>query len=408
MHGPIPFNETSLAATGYGFMYSNYLTNSFRPHVALAGLFMVGFVAIAAGRLLAAPARDRAPSWLGLLPIAAAASLTDETSIAMLDLGLGLAWLVEADVLARRRAHGVAMLVAIAAASVLPSVLLGGSFASGGPVQKLTWAAAHVPFGGREHANLPFPAAPSVRVLLIDLLPLLGCCLGTLFIVSRWRTRSGVALFVFSSSVLAACTYVAMHLEINGQSAAEMQRFMVVPFFAVFLVGLVLASRAQLGTLGPGLVAAAVTVPAVFTAYWLVVVVPESFKHSTMGSDWNSNCRAAVGAHLGERPQRKYVESASYFHYTACRPVFSPGGTDKPWPTKVFPHFDSDEQLRALEGEPLGPDGAWPAVCRAGRGVAHDKVCSRLLENPTMCTPEGQEFLTCPLTPALRVSLLKP
>jgi hypothetical protein len=410
MHGPIPFNDTALAAPMYGFMYSNYLTNSFRPHVALAGLFFVGYVGTAVASLLAPAGRSNAPAWTRFVPIAAATSLTDETSIAMLGLGLGLAWLVDASVLARRRAHGVAMLVAIAAASVLPSVLFGGSFASGGPVQKLTWAAAHVPSGAREHANLPFPAAPSVQVLLIDISPLLLGCLGILLIATWRRSTSAAALFVFSSSVVAACTFVAMHLEINGQSVVEMQRFFVVPFFAAFVIGLALASRGQAGAIGPGIVAVAVALPAVFSAYWLFVTAPETLKRAFLGPDRPGmyvNCRAAAGAHFGERAHRMYVEANIYFAYSTCRPVFSPGGTDAPWTTKVYPHLDSKEQLQVLEKEPVGPDGAWGAICGAGPAAAHDKVCSRLLEHATSCKKQGQDFIRCPLTPELRLALLK-
>lgn len=410
MHGPIAVQATALAAPDYAVMYSNYLTNSFRPHVALAGLFMVGYVGVAAGRLLGVRERSATPSWTRLLPLAAVSSLTDETSIAMLGLGLGMAWLVDADVLARRRAHGLAMLAAIAAASILPSVLLGGSFAPGGPVQKLTWAAAHVPSGGHDPAYLPFPAAPSVRALFIDLLPLLAGCLGILFMVTRRRAKSGVALFVFASSIVVACTVVATHLLINGQAGQEMQRFFVVPFFAAFVIGLVAAGSARPGSIGTGLVAAAVGIPAVFTAHWLVVVVPEGFQHELLKPDPEGgvNCRRIAGAHLGERAQRKYVESSSYFPYTTCRPVFSPGGTDATWPTKIYPHFDSKEQLQALEKAPLDPDGAWPAACRAGKAVNHDPVCTRLLQQPTSCKPDGDEFLACRLTPQVRAALLKP
>ncbi len=406
--GPIPFNGPAITSAFTGLMYPNYLLVSFRPHVALAGLLLTGYVGTVAGRLLAVPAGTAAPSWARLVPAAAAASLTDETSIAMLGLGLGIAWLVDPGVLTRRRTHGIAMLLAIAAATVMPSVLLGGSLAPGGPVQKLTWVAAHVPSGERDHASLPFPAAPSVSALLVDLLPFLSSGLGILVIVARRRLRSGVALFVFSASVVFACTCIAMHLEINGQSIVEMQRFFVVPFFATFVVGLVVAGKAQPGSIGTGLVALAVTIPAAFTGYWLVVVVPATYKNARLGPEIDTNCRTAVGAHFGERAQRKYVESGSYFLYSTCRPVFSPGGNDQPWPTKIFPHLDSTEQLQALDREPVGPDGAWTAVCRAGRTAVHDRVCGRLLQQPTACRPEGVEFLSCPLTPELRLSLLKP
>jgi hypothetical protein len=110
LSGPIPLHGTRFIAPMFGFMYPNFLSNSFRPHVALAGLLMVGFVGSVADGALDRSARSRRRVVVRILAMAGLLSLTDEASLALLDLALVLAWLA------------------------CPWVLLGGSFSPGGAV----------------------------------------------------------------------------------------------------------------------------------------------------------------------------------------------------------------------------------------------------------------------------------
>ncbi|MDP9035297.1 MAG: hypothetical protein M3O50_10860 [Myxococcota bacterium] len=406
LHGPIPLHG-SLSGPMYGVMYSNFLVNSFRFNVVLGGLFMVGFIGTVAARLLDPAALPREEVLARLVAMAAAMSLTDETSLAVLDAALGLAWLAFPGLLGFGRTRGIVALVAVAAASVSPSVLLGGSFARGSPVQKLTWGDAQVPSADRR-GIFAFPGEAATKALVFDLLPFVLGCIGIALIVARRPSRPLLSLLLFAVAVPLACALLGTHIRVNGQSVAEVQRFFVVPFFAVVVVGLLLLPQAPPGSAGSLFVLGSIVVPAVFSLYWRIAIVPQILnRESTHADDFlDIDCRHAAGARLGDRAQPMYVESSVYALYTSCRAVFSPGGVDPPWPINVFPHFVSSEQLPELDAAMLGRDQTSPAVCRADSGGPSDPVCARLLQHPSACTPDGTRFVRCPLTPADRAALL--
>jgi hypothetical protein len=401
LSGPIPLHGTRLTAPMFGFMYPNFLSNSFRPHVALAGLLLVGFVGSVVANALEAPGRSQARAPLPLLAIAALLSLTDEVSLAVLVPALGLAWLVDPSVLGAGRRRGVAVLLALAAVSVLPSVTLGGSFAAGGAVQKLGWVAGQVPsFDGQV---LPWSSAGALRVLACDLLPLLLGGAGILLVAARRPSRGLAALALFAVAVCAACTVSATHFQVNGQSAGEVERFFVAPFFAVLVIALVLLPRAPRGSGRGLLLAAGVAVPAVFSVVWLLVVLPERLWREKVGSDpategaYDVDCRREAGASLGDRPVPTYVPTADYFLFTSCRAVFSAGLADPQWPTKIYPYRDGAAELRALDAEVSPPGAAVSAACRADGGDGKDPVCRRLLARPGGCQREGERYVRCVL-----------
>ncbi|MDP9150693.1 MAG: hypothetical protein M3O36_12245 [Myxococcota bacterium] len=406
LHGPIPLHG-NLSGPMYGVMYSNFFVNSFRFNVVLGGLFMVGFIGTVAARLLDPGAIPREDVLVRLIAISAAMSLTDETSLAVLDLAFGLAWLAYPGLLGFGWPRDLLALVAVGASSVSPSVLLGGSFAPGSPVQKLTWGDAQVPSADRRGV-FAFPGDIATKALVFDLLPFLLGCVGIALIVARRPSRPLLALLLFAVTVPVACGLLGTHIRVNGQSVAEVQRFFVVPFFAVFVVALVLLPQAPPGSAASLFILVSMVVPAVFSLYWRIAIVPESLHRESIHVDdfLNIDCRRAAGSRLGDKAQPMYVESSVYALYTSCRAVFSPGGVDPPWPINVFPHFVSSEQLPELDAAMLRRDETSPAVCRADSGGPSDPVCTRLLEHPGVCTPDGARFVRCPLTPTDRDALL--
>jgi hypothetical protein len=410
LHGPIPLHGSRLIAPMFGFMYSNFLSNSFRPHVGLAGLLLVGFVGAVAVNPLSRSGRSDRRVALRLAAIAGLMSLTDETSLVVLDVALGLAWLVHPEILAVGRRRGVVALLAVGAASVLPSVVLGGSFAPGRAVQNVRWVAAQVPsFDGQV---LEWPSALARKALMCDLLPLLVGCIGIVLVVAKRLSRPLAAVGLFAVAVPSVCSLMATHLQVNGQSAGEVQRFFVAPFFAVFVVALLLLPHAARGSAGDVLLIGAVAAPAIFSLVWLLVVIPERFGHEKVGADrfleeaYAIDCRRETGASLGDRPVPTYVQPSEYFLYTTCRAIFSTGRPDPPWPMKILPEYDADAQLRALDAElwPRKADGT--AVCRADGRDATDAVCHLLLAHSSSCREAGTRYLQCALTPSDRDVLL--
>ena len=101
-----------------GHSIVNFLSLSFRPHVSLAYLLTLGFV----GFVLAGLRRDRIAVvmrrlWPSLGLVAAALTLTDESSLTLLALGLGALWLCDPALLGTDRRRG--LLVGLGAAAVV-------------------------------------------------------------------------------------------------------------------------------------------------------------------------------------------------------------------------------------------------------------------------------------------------
>ncbi|MGO9833368.1 MAG: hypothetical protein ACLP1X_04060 [Polyangiaceae bacterium] len=403
--GPIPFLP-GVSDPLFGFMHLNFLTISFRPHVSVAALLMVGFVGAATANPLAQPGAPREGVLGRLLAIAALMSLTDETSLALLDVALGVAWLPHPGILGVGRARGVAFLLAIGAMSVLPSVLLGGSFAPGGPVQKLGWAAAQVPSTDHFHANLTFPGEAAKKALFSDLLPFAigGGGIALVLVATPSRALFSLLLFAMTATVVGAA--FATHIQVNGESTVEAQRFLVAPFFAVFVIALLVLPRVPLGGFTSVVIVGTVALPAFFSLYWMITAVPERLASEKLGADpdtldtYKVNCRTEAGTTFGEKASVMYIELHAYNMYATCRPIFTPGNEDPPWPTKIFAVTDPATQLREVEREVLSTEAQATAVCRADNAVPHDPVCIRLLKKRTSCRAAGLRFLQCPLSRA--------
>ncbi len=198
----------------------------------------------------------------------------------------------------------------------------------------------------------------------------------------------------------------ATHIQVNGESTVEAQRFLVAPFFAVFVIALLVLPRVPLGGFTSVVIVGTVALPAFFSLYWMITAVPERLASEKLGADpdtldtYKVNCRTEAGTTFGEKASVMYIELHAYNMYATCRPIFTPGNEDPPWPTKIFAVTDPATQLREVEREVLSTEAQATAVCRADNAVPHDPVCIRLLKKRTSCRAAGLRFLQCPLSRA--------
>jgi hypothetical protein len=115
-----------------GYNFVNYLTLSFRPHVVLAGLLSIGFVAALITRVKEATSVDgrKLPAHVTIVPLVittACLAVTDEASVGLLGLALGITWVLWPRVVGLRWQTGLALMVGLLAANAPPSALSAGA-----------------------------------------------------------------------------------------------------------------------------------------------------------------------------------------------------------------------------------------------------------------------------------------
>ncbi len=401
LHGPVVQKD----ATGWDFrahMYQTFLSDSFRPHIAIAGLLVLGMVAAVCVRATEA-STDLRPIGALMLPCAALLSITDETSFCIVLASLGAAWLVDGKLIADRRSSGFALLMALAAIGVVTNLVFRASLAPGGPVQLLELVrarAADLSFGTR-----PIKSEEGRGWLEYDLLPLVVPTLGVLLYAITRRSRRVAALAIAPCVATLLSAALATTIRINAADGYEVQRFFVAVFFVVLVVALWLLPRMPRWSLAAGLVALGSAVPAFFTVWWFRERAPEVLKgseanHPMLGANlYTIDCRRLADAHLGDRPEVTYVDEPLWYLYTSCRGVFEAGFADPPWTTKIRPAFEKPTHLAEFI-KMAPPDATVPAVC-ARAPAPNDRVCTDLTRKGS-CVPDGKLFVTCPFTPEER------
>jgi hypothetical protein len=394
---PIP---KSLDYEGVQWAYHPFISLTYRPHVPLAALMMVGFVGAVAVPMIHA-VRPQMQTYPTLAATVALLAMSDEVSVAILGLALGLVWLVEPATLGNSRKEGVLALAGLAVALLAPGMLFGGSLAPGGPVQNVHWvsegrlASVH-PNGGA----LAIATREGMLALLRQTGPFFAASIAVWLLALAAKSKSLGILALFSTLVAALSSFLALHLEVNG-APDESQRFFIAPYVVSFVLGLGVLPRMRQATLAPALLVGATVLPAFVAMYWF----SEDVRRAAGFEGTRSlavNCRQSLGAQVGEPLAAAYVESSQYFHVLACRPAITPGVNAPPWPIKIYPLFKTAPQLRFLTEELVPDDATLPVLC--GREAPHDPVCEHAMQST--CRPEGDDLMRCALAPADRRTLL--
>jgi len=383
-----------------GFSYFNYYQMSYRPHVALAGLLIVGIVA--AVRELFPPQGQAARLSIGsVLPLLALLAITDEPSAAIVVPAIVLVVVMRRRALAGRLSWPVIAAclpgVVLVAILILPSTLLGGH----GPGVRVVAPRVASFFA----PSLSLSSMRGLRTLLVDLAPLLAMLLLLGGIVARTKQRHLAALVGFGAVALGFGCALLTCLEVGG-SPAESHRFMTLPevVLPLLLLSVVnLASRPE-----RVIMALVLVVSVVFTVAWEVsaeseVLKPDFLPDSFAQGIHHVDCREATGARLFETPRPTYAPKDIWYMWTGCRPVLAP--SEKPPPEYLVnskrPLFGAPA-LAAFERDFLSPDGDLTVACPL---TSQNEPICRYALGRGRCAPAGDRWQSCTLAPADRRDL---
>jgi hypothetical protein len=404
--GPLTLLRQANDRLDGGYNFINYLKLSYRPHVCLSGLLIVGFLGVLAVHLRE---RGAAPSRRQTLPVlfavTALLAVTDEASIGMLGLALGVTWLVVPEILHDKRLAGLLVLVGLLAAVILPNVVFVAALAPGQPPHELDLVPARSP--GYFHPILLLTTKAGRDALRFDLYPSILLLVATAIALVRGLCRERLALLLFGSALFAFSVVALTRLDVDGL-AVENHRFMTAALLSLpVLTVLALLpggdTRFPLPAAGPvarSLAIAALGLSAVSTLEWVRVMAPsrctKPSRYSSSADFFQVDCREEVGAAFGQKPSVHHLEETSWYHYAGCRPVFASGPKAAHWQLKIgLASFgrgafrDVNKNL-APAGEPL------TLVCPLAKPKKPDLACEAA-EAAGTCAPAGTKLRLCTL-----------
>lgn len=408
--GPITIARPDGATAGYS--YIDFLRVSYRPHVSLAALLLVGFVGALwerARRTQDAATSSLFPRWIAITAIMA---LTDEATIGLLGFALGVAWVVDPSVLGPTRRSGVAVLVGLFAALVVSSKVFGGSLHGGSTGHLL--AIVPLRFPGYHHPILSFDTVAGREMFSFDMASIAAVWLGGAFYTSRDRTRRSLATFAFFSTLTVSSLLALTRVEVGGVSE-ESHRFMTAIMLASPLIGMSWLAAARqikvvrsIGAIVPALIAVSMTLSAASTIHWLRATAPGMCdKPSAVFTSEDlhaTNCRAELGSWVGERTRPTYVSKTLAYWYGGCRPIYAPTSKQpgQHWETATGSPIFGYEAIEVLTPM-LGPNERLRAICPPSG--ADDPVCTFAREHQK-CRERGPKRMTCELSADDRIELL--
>jgi hypothetical protein len=407
--GPVTIlrQEGGRMLTGYSLL--NFFTMSFRPHVSLAGLLMVGFLGVIVLRL--APPWSKAsvdPRNVVLFSTTALLALTDETSTGMLGIGLGVAWLVAPQVIAPKRRDGLLVLVGLLLAFVGVHLLLGGSLAPGAPLhtmKRTNWRSPGYLLPPLELAG----SEDGWQVLLLDMFAIPATWFAFALGWGRLRTHGATGALALLLILGALGFFGLAGLEVNG-APIESHRFATAPLFCAALFSLVWLAKVPPGSLSRIAFWSAAGLPAISTAAWLRLVAPRDLtqylatqhRQPEMGS---VDCRRDTNARFVEKAEPRYVASQLWQLWGGCRPTLTPGlPPQSHWGFPIETSLEGPQALAQVEQHMSAPDEPVTVICPSGG--SSDAICS-YATSKGLCHSEGSKALACALTPDDRVAILR-
>jgi hypothetical protein len=337
--------------------------------------------------------------------------LTDEASTGVLNLCMGMAWLVEPSLLGRTRRDGLLMLAGMGVAFLGLNLVFSGSLSPGGPVQKVLLVAPRSP--GVQQPPLPLTGAPGWVALITDTVPMWTSLIGIVVVVLRGRgegaSRTWRGFLTFVGVLFVVSLFGLICVQINN-APVESHRFLTAALFITPLMGLLVATRLPAGSLPWTSIVAGLVVGGMSTILWASHyanghATPQwYFQQKGKTNLHETNCRESAGSRLGDKPRPTYVESRTFYAYVGCRPSFVAGKGLGIWVLKYAPVVGI-AGLQNVDRELAKPDETIDAICPSGWAVKDlDPVCAHVMTH-AKCEAQGTDFMRCPLTPADRTLL---
>jgi hypothetical protein len=423
--GPYTFYRNPAEPHVDGYNILNFLSLSFRPHDALAGLFLLGIAGALAARVFAerARTRDTVPALLG---VTAGLALSDETSLGLLGLSLGLAWLAYPNLLHPRRDVGVAILVGMLVAFLGPNIAFAASIAPG--AQRHAFAVVPWRAPGCYTQTLPLASFDGIGTMTADLGPTALLWLGGMVGALASRRRRVLPLTLFATVLFVLSALALMRIEVN-HDPVESHRFMggeefLAPVLSLFALlphaapmgGVRLRAalsrvRRSRAAFALSLWAIGAALAAWSTGDWIVSVLPRRGHHHdhffTREDLYALDCKRDLGATMGAVAKPTYLSKAIWYAYAGCQPTFAPAKHENPqWVLTIGnPYFDK-EAVKVLRKTALGPDDPLTVVCQRKPSPSTDAVCV-FATHDGRCEDLGERLTRCELTPAQVATLAK-
>jgi hypothetical protein len=411
--GPLTLIQ-SLAQSG-GYSIQNLFTLSYRPHVSFAYLLSVGFVAAVAGGVFRSATRVRL--FPALLLCAAALVLTDETTLALLGLWLGVTWLYDPGCLAGTRGRGALVLGALALGLFATVLAYGGVLGIHAPRYPIHWVAPRAP----GWQVLPEPLATSLgrRRVLEDLCSVLGVFASTTLLAVTVRQREASALALGFAALVLGSTAAFTCLDFNHRPL-ENHRWMTLPFLIGPLTAALVArplfaepSSRRLATLATGLAALCCALGVASTLVWRTVGFGSQLHDMQFGTGietarlYDLNCRALTGARLGERAAPAYVEARDAYLWAGCHSTFiaGPATTAGGHGIKSGRAASGLRALRDVSTNMLTESDPLTVLCLSD-GASPDPICAAA-RSPSLgkCSAAGTRYALCSVASAQRPRL---
>jgi hypothetical protein len=394
--GPVTLLSEGLTRPELGRATIPLFSLSFRPHVSLAFVLILGFVGALLIPLLSdgrTSARSTRPC---LISCTALLVLSDETSLALLGLLFAVVWFLSPTALGESRREGALVGILLLGAILGTVLVFGGSFSPGSPRQHLLLVAPRVP--GFMQTAVPLEGATGWWVFILEfwgvLLALLSGCICTVLT----RRRAVAVLFIGYAALAALGIGALTVLEING-GGTECHRFATLPMLLAPLCTLFFATRPELassfeqGALVKVPTALALTLPAFSSLEWVYGLGSSICARYGMAIYAETDCRAQMGARFGQKPVIAYVEPSFWYEFAGCRPLNAPspntgGGNDVSvgWPEHGW---GAVTKLQTWQGDE-------PIVAYCLRENP-DTVCRQALADANSCVAENERVQRCRL-----------
>jgi hypothetical protein len=393
--GPVHIFREGVRTPQEGHSFVSYLSFSFRPHDSLAGLLMLGFV----GAIIARLGTRRDIDWRATAPAlclcTAALSITDETSIGMLGLTLGVTWLYAPRVIGESRKVGVVVLVVLVAAVIVPNLVFCAGLSPGGEHHTFRLVPWRSP--GYYRDALPLTTRAGRVMLFFDMFAPIAVCCG--WLMHRWTIRDGGrrALGAYFTTLMGLSIFAVARFEIDGVPT-ESHRFGFAVLFLAPFVGLaLLKTESFYGTLA---ILTGVAAAALSTLDWGFNYLPDwGLKRADFSTYdlYETDCRTVIGSRLGTRARTTYVTSSLYYLATGCLSTYTPGfvqGSNWKSITIGSPFLYTDAVV-AIEKE-LPTGASMPLVCPNATDP-NDGACA-VAEKNGSCHAQGLVAKDCALT----------
>lgn len=392
-----------------GYSMTNWMSFSFRPHMTLAMLLLLPFIAVPLIRLtsLAEPI-DWRELVLPLMVAIPVLLIADEFGVGIIGMALAGLWLRFPRVFAETRRGGVFFFVGLGVALVVGIAMMQGTISPGAPSYPLQIVFPRSP--GYYTAPLRLDTLDGMRYFVSDLLPVLAVLFGGVWLLVRTRHPLLVGTLITYAIVVVVSVTFFLTFSYLG-SGLQNHKFVIMPmvFCPLILVAwLIPRTGMHLSYAGVPEVcmALAVFMGAASGVDWLGGLANKDCRSGEVSLDYyGTNCRTDVGATTISEPTRTmYFDPAIQYLYIGCRPAYMAGpahsmdGHDVKAGTAMAGIGALREITRETRFKPYEAD----TLVACASGATSDRACRLLKKTPGACRPSGREVELCTLTPDLR------